>query len=1065
MAGFHLYSSNRQEILVETLATLLQQPLQNPLQAEHIVVQHYGMRRWVSLRLAEHNRIEANTRYLSPHELLHVGFEQIIAGYQPTKIMEEEHLTWVLLALLQQAKEHPQLTPLAHYFQEGNPLKEWQLAKRIAQLFDQYNEFLPEMILGWEKSNAEHWQSALWKGMPANIRQRQKPFLRKKFLHAAKTNTAPLEPSLERISVFSLFALPPLHLEVLAGLAEVMDVHFFAFLPAEMNPSSKNLPAHPLLKTLGKAGNNFIKLMRHHHLLTEAVLEKSYFPNHQPPAGASLLEKIQKAFANDRDPISPPPDKALIEPQDRSIQVHSCHTPMREVEVLHDQLLCLLDENPQLAPDDILVMAPEIEDYAPFIQSVFSGGAGQAVSPFSIADRKVHPESKIVSYLLDLLRMAKSRFTLTEVVSLLESEAIQKRFGLQEAHLRLLKNWFAHVHICWGTNAPFRQKQNFPRTHENTWEFGMERLLTGYALVGKGQIVFENILPFDAVEGHDALVLGNFLNFFEKLTALVGDSAASLLHPRSLRKWADCLRGLLTDFFVQETAWNEEWQLFWKVAEDLESIQKDSGVEAAFPIEVLVQSLEEKLQRELSQRGFLGHGITFSSMRPMRSIPFKVIALLGMNEKAFPRRRNPLSFDLLASHENSDDLFFKEEDRYLFLETLLSCRQVLYISYLGQGVRDNDPLLPSIVVTELLEHIQQTYGIPLSQSICPHHLQAFHPAYFQKEGLLLSYSHDHWQNAQALVQPPAPAALFEVQLPAPEASWHSLTIEQLVRFFKAPAQFLLTQRMGVYLGKQESLLTDEEPFLIDGLQKYQIQTQQIEWLIQERKLEGLWKLMKAEGHLPAGVGGKQLWEAIYIESFKFFSDIESYLHHEPLPPLSYDFTLAGVRLKGEIGHIGALGLVRFRPAQVKIKDRLQIWLEQLVLNLEPHRAYPTNAILIGKDSKTATKQLYACPAIENPQKHLQTLLELYQRGLQEPLAFFPETAGVYVSGWLKFNEAKAQEKALQKWFGNDYKKGELYKNLYFQRCFEHLDLWKDTDFESIALNVLAPLLASQKEEK
>ncbi|MBF0278563.1 MAG: exodeoxyribonuclease V subunit gamma [SAR324 cluster bacterium] len=1083
MPGFFLHSGNRQEILLKELAKVVNKPLQQALQAEYIVVQNHGMQRWISMRLAEENGIEANSRFLFPNELLQQAFAQGIPGYNAMEPLEQDHLAWTLFEILQNRKEDFQFEPLSRYLSKNRPFKAWQLSKRIANLFDQYGVFRPEMIMKWNAGESDDWQAELWRKIPQRLQLGGKPFLRKSFLDHVedsfrKTNRFP-----ERISVFGISSLPPLHVEVLEVLSRHTDIHFF-FLSAAENHwgagrenGSGQETEQDLLSSLGKTGKDFFLLLKDRGLLQQQENLRDFDENCFVYSSAdSLLEKVQDNLLK---PVLPAPgnktEKKSCQP-DGSIQIHSCHSRMREVEVLYDQLLYLMDHDPELKPDDILVMTPQIEEYVPFIQSVFSDETADSAFPYSITDRSSRGESEVVQYIIRMLKMLRSRFCATEVLDILESEAIRLRFQLNSSDVELIHNWIAASNIRWGIDESFREELNFPRTRENTWQFGIDRILSGYAMPGKGKILFKEVLPFDEIEGNDALVFGRFLMFFEHLSALVGDGKDSLKENRTLKEWSEFLRQLLRKFFKNSEKWDSEMNLIWQMGEDLEKIEETVQQEMRVDIEVLVSYLEEKLDQAMKKIGFLGFGTTFCSMLPMRSIPFKVIALLGMNQSAFPRNISPLSFDLMIQNKELGDRSIKEEDRYLFLETIICCRKVLYISYIGQEIRDNTSLPPSSLITELIENIENNFDLQKEQMLTKHHLQAFNPAYFQKESSLFSYSKDNWHAAAKLSNQEQRAVhRFEIQLPDPiqEAesvrgsetdsgkSWLDVDIDQLVRFFSNPAQFLLSQRIGVHLQNFEDLPDDDEPFFIDALKKYSIQTEQLNYIFEGQRPDFLKNIAKARGELPLGHAGQISWDEISNETYQFANAISEFLSTDHLEPVEYDLQFEAVNLRGTISDIRVRGLVRYRPALVKIKDRIRVWLEHLVLSLYSNS--PLETVLIGKGTGKKKMEQYICESIDSPQHYLSELLILYKKGLRKPLAFFPDSANAYMKEWVKGKQDRAREKARETWYGGD-RPGEMEKNLYFKRCFEALDLIEETDFEQDTLAILEPIFTHQKQK-
>ena len=230
--------------------------------------------------------------------------------------------------------------------------------------------------------------------------------------------------------------------------------------------------------------------------------------------------------------------KWTIPKEDHSLQIHACHSRMREVEVLHNQLLRLLDQNPDLTPDDILVMTPQIDEYVPFIDAVFSASVkgeqfDEALFPYAIADQSFGHSSQVITYLLRLLCLSDCRFTVNEVLDILESEAIQARFQLVPSDIALLRHWMKKVNVRWGIDSSFRNQLETPATQENTWQFGIDRILLGFAMPGDGETLFAGILPFDDIEGESALMFGRFLDFFSNLQTLMDGDEGALSQKRN----------------------------------------------------------------------------------------------------------------------------------------------------------------------------------------------------------------------------------------------------------------------------------------------------------------------------------------------------------------------------------------------------------------------------------------------------------------------------------------------------------------------------------------------------
>ena len=358
---------------------------------------------------------------------------------------------------------------------------------------------------------------------------------------------------------------------------------------------------------------------------------------------------------------------------------------------------------PELLPGDILVMAPEIETYAPYIQAVFDLPADDPGRiPFSIADRNAGSESDLIDTLLKVLDVCCGRFGVSEVCTVLESPVVLRKFGLQDADTSSMERWIRDSRIRWGIDAAGRAHMGLPSLKENTWEAGIERLLLGYSLPGNGERMFEGILPYDHVEGDEARVLGKVAH----ILTLLFELSRSLASPRTLSEWSRELTALLDRFFMPEEGGERALRLLQSAIMRMATLEESSGFHGTVDIRLIRWYLETHLLREGFGHGFITGGVTFCAMLPMRSIPCKTVCLVGMNYDAYPRRSHPLDFDLMAGHPKPGDRSRRNDDRYLFLEALLSARKTLHISYTGQSVQDNGVIPPSVLVSDLLDYLE-----------------------------------------------------------------------------------------------------------------------------------------------------------------------------------------------------------------------------------------------------------------------------------------------------------------------------------------------------------------------
>ena len=660
MPELFLYTSNQLEILAEKLAGVLRKPLASPFQREIILVQSKGMERWVSMELARHNGICANCWFPFPNHFVYALFREVIPDLEETSPFAPEIMTWKVMKTLPLNLKKKGFESLRNYLSEGAAdLKLFQLSQRIADLYDQYLLFRPEMVLGWERGEEDHWQAILWQEVGKGIEKKHRAALKKVFLEEIRKPGLKLEILPERISVFGISALPPFHIEILAAISKMVEVNLFLMNPSReywgdlltrqetrkvqekaRKRSTKQEDLHldkgnTLLASMGMLGRDFFE-----QLSSFEAEQQDFFAD---PEEKNLLTAIQGDILDLRDRNLGGNGKKSLTEADDSIQVHSCHSPMREVEVLQDRLLSFFEADPTLLPKDILIMTPDIATYSPFVQTVFSVPPDDPRwIPFSIADRGVRQESQLADTFLSLLDFPGSRFGVSQVMAVLESRGVQKRFFLSEENLELIHCWVRDNRIRWGVDEESRKALGLPGFRENTWRAGLERMLLGYAMPGQGEKMFKGILPYDKIEGGDAEVLGNFAAFSERLFAL----AKELEEPRTLREWGDFLTKVLDEFFIADDDSERDVLFIRRVLRDLGEKQELSGFDEKINLDVIKSHLGSTLEKEGFGHGFLTGGLTFCAMLPMRSIPFRVICLLGMNDDAYPRQTRSLGFDL-----------------------------------------------------------------------------------------------------------------------------------------------------------------------------------------------------------------------------------------------------------------------------------------------------------------------------------------------------------------------------------------------------------------------------------
>ncbi|CAL1240247.1 exodeoxyribonuclease V subunit gamma [Candidatus Methylocalor cossyra] len=1071
-----LYQSNRLERLAQALAADYRPP-PSPFEPDVVLVPSRGLGRWLALRLAERLGICGNLRFMLPAEWIWELVRALFGELPRRSPFSADVLSFRIMAWLGREDHLARAPRLAHYLHNGGELRRWQLARRIADTFDQYLVYREDWILAWERGETlglggdEAWQALLWRDLvgaaPALHRARLMSQLLARLAQAAAPDRGRLPG---RLAVFGLSTLPPVFLEVLRALGahlevtvyalnpcreywgEIRDVREIGRLAGDRRPEEVYLEVgHPLLASLGKQGREFFDA------LADSAETYDLFDANPPRdtllhlLQADILELVDRKTAG---PVTMAPDG--------SVQIHVCHSPMREVEVLRDQLLALFDADRSLTPGDVAVLAPDIEKYAPFIEAVFAEGGDAPRIPFSIADRGLAQQHPLLQTFLDLLDLPHSRLGADAVLGLLNQAAVLRRFGLAAEDLPQLRDWVRAVGARWGRDGDHRAQHGVPGTHRHTWRDALQRLMLGYALprelAGDGLSLFGETAPYDEVEGSQGLILGRFAEFLETLF----EWSDRLREARPPAQWADTLNALADRML--DPRGNDETVLL-ALRASLEAL-RELAEQAEFRDPLTIGTVKHWLAARLAQPsgtgGLFTGEVSFSALVPLRSLPFRVIALIGLDYEAFPRHRHPPGFDLMARHPRRGDRSRRLDDRYLFLETLLSARDRLYISYVGRSIRDNSEQPPSPLVSELLDVIKQSVRLPgdiEAHLVTEHPLQPFDPAYFSGDPRRPGYS-ALWLGAARWIGrgEKGSAPLFSEALPEPDAAWRTLDPDSLAYFFSHPARFLLRRRLNLSLEAGDTELDNREPFALDYAAREAIRRDLVQLLRRQRDSRAALRLAEAQGLLPHGPFGAALHarERHRVETLvaRLLDDWDA----PRLEPLAVALEADGVCLRGQLAGITRHGLCEFSFDDPKPSQLIRLWLRHLMLCLAAPEGVAKRSVL-HTPGKTTVFQAVADPAAE-----LAKFLSAYWRGLGWPLPFFPKSSYGYARARLfppkRLAADTVRDYALRQarslWAGSEHGPGEG-DNAYLVAVYRTTDPLDET-FETLALELLGPML-------
>ncbi|MFC0308912.1 exodeoxyribonuclease V subunit gamma [Gallibacterium trehalosifermentans] len=977
---FTVYYANQLEYQKQLLIHLLEvQPLSDPFASNIILVQSPGMAQWLQIQLADHFGIAANFSFPMPSSFIWSLYKESIPSVGEQNLFSKEALVWRLMRILPALLDLPAFNSLRDYLGDNfSQLKLFQLAEKIADLFDQYLVYRPDWINQWEAGEtaslqqkiAEQiaaryqpilssimqdfaWQTILWQKLVADIQQSSesevvwhRANLYQTYLQQLSQGYRPKHLP-KRICVFGISALPPMFLTLLKALSDYTDIHLFFNTPSryywgdlldhryleklkikqlKQTDSKQQIiktiydesltVGHSLLASWGKLGRDFL------YSLTQ--LEPQEVELYLAPEGNGLLQQLQREILE----LNYTDARSLhYQLGDNSLSFHACHSPMREVEVLHDNLLAMFAEDPHLTPKDIVVMVADIDRYTPYIQAVFSQyhQTDKRHIPFAISDRKITESDVVIATFLQLFTLKESLFSVENVLALLDVECIRQRFALELEELNTIREWVTQAGVRYGLTKHEQEATNY-----NAWQNGIERLLLGYALTNESG-VWQDSVGFDYSNGLQAKITGKLANFIEALQAWYQQLQQEL----SLEQWREEIIGCIETFFT--TSETGVVALLKQTVHQVLDTALQNGYQDLLDAEVISELLQTKLNEQENSVHFLMGQLNFCTLLPMRAIPFKVICLLGMNEGDFPRQLSSNSFDVMQYQPQKGDRVRREDDSYLFLEALLSAREKLYISYVGYSIIDNTAYEPSVLVGQLLDYLQHH----LAQPDALDQLKFTYPAtIFSANNFTaphFSYSRE-WaavaqaQRASKQLTPFITALTEQIE---EERSVITIDLEKLIQFIIDPQRDFFEKRLGVYLNQQYDNLAESEQFVLDNLSQYRLK----ERLLQQESTQWEEVFAKAmrEGILPRA-GFAFLQQAELEQSCAALWQVIAEYRSSPATSLHIEHTFTvgqqEVILQGQIDSLYQQQFVDWRAGKIRAKEQIRVWIYHLLLSIE-----------------------------------------------------------------------------------------------------------------------------------
>jgi len=1020
--GFRAFLAPRLTPLKEHLLDRIAADPLAPREFEWLFVQSRGMRHWLTLQIAERFTCAASLKLPFPRDLITSAARWVNIRMDGSEHFTREALLWRVEHRLRTLDlDQPTFAPLKTFLSAADARMRAGLASRIADRLDDYQLFRPELLATWDRgehqtdSPHEGWQAALWHELaigevayPARIADR---VLRK--LKDATPGTFNIP---RRLTIFGVSSLPERFIEFLDALGRHTDVTLYAALLPQATD-------HPLVRAWGAQGTAMQELLTRHGATIE------------------YLETIT----------------APTIPLSARVQCHSTHGPLREIEVIRDQLLDAFEHDPTLTPDQVLVLVPDVESWGPTVETVFSSkDPGAPAIPFHIADRPLKTDPAMHAF-SELLALERGRLAHSELFAALQHPMVRAAVDLNEEALEALGRRTLEANVRWGYDASALATLQLPATDMPTWREGLDRLLMGI-VAGASDHTVLRVLPTAGATAGDPEALGKLTGWVERVAGYLADWQ----RPRSLSEWSDTLVTIVEQYLKGTDSKSRGSRA--RLIAHLRRIVSDhpAGIERdGTPIDfgVIREWLGHTLADDAGSPHFLTGNVTIAAMKPMRSIPFRVIAIAGLEDANFPRRDRPVSFDLVAHTRRSGDRSVREDDRQLFLDLMMAAEDRLILTWSGHEPSTHVERACSVVIDELLDHHERR-GTPIS--VVQHPLHPFSRRYFSAAAAdvtLFTFSH---ALAQATVQPQTASDVFAPVVidPAilPSAS-EEVRLDDLIKCWENPAKWFCQRMLQLRLLQTDLEEADHERFALHHLQAGLIKSQIIRrTMAEDETLDHHRMRLLADGALPPGALGCAWYSTLAQE----VAGVQEAVR--PLRTRSAAIMIQGNGwfLRCTLDGIMERDRIIVRAGDFHPKNRISAWIEHVVLCAAAQSGHlvPRLSTLIGigpkakraaKRGGTAKPSTHTIEEVPNAIALLDRWVQVLRDARTRPLPFFPKAG----AGWLDARCAEADDApilaALDAYRTGDFSEGDD-NDPYIALCFRGLDpvIEQQASFETLA---------------
>ncbi len=993
-------------ILAKRLASTLEQSASDdPFVPQTIIVPNLDTARWLKLFLAENSGFAGNLECILPAEWQWEQVRKLWPGLPGLLPSDPAPMKWTLFELLLDDQIRASFPVLDRYIAaRPDDVKEeavLHLAAQISSVFDQYLVYRPEMLIRWQNgktgSGNEEWQAELWQILHQTWKKKSTQSLNRAELFQ-KTFRAIEQGNIktdEYLFVFNAGLVPMSVIQMIKAAGDRTEINVYHLQLVTTFEGNKN----ELIRSFGQEARNVQQGVQ--------ALDGEIQEEFSADFADTTLGDIKRSVVSGSSVVN-----IRGEGNPDGIEIRSCHSPLREIETLQQFLLEKFEEDETLSPNDVLIVTPGLDRYKQAIRAVLDNPEqGQPAIPYYLGGFR-SSDTGLIRSAEQLLQLTDSRFLFSQVMDLFQSEPVREKLQMTTSDASRVREWMEENHVIWGIDSEHRKEWGQPADEWQTWHSALKSGWLGQLTGTEETHILNNTLLYDAITGTgEQEVWAKFTHWLNRLKVMRKEVQAK----KTIMEWCNWFESVLAEFFDEKTLDSNEGIRLVKSIQKVSDSSRTAGTVHPVSFSLFRDEIRNELQQSASSGAMFTRGVIFSSMVPVRSIPFRIIAIIGLNEYDFPRKPISPSYDLIAQHPKTGDRNRKLEDRNLFLESILAAQDVHYCSYTGQSPVDNEPIPPSSIVSEWLAMLETITGLEEEHLIRKEALNGFSSFNFAERR---SYSSTYYKAVQALFSEEEPVAGIRHEiLPASEES-EKISIRDLTGFFRNPLDWFLRKRFEVRFKDNGE---EKDEFGINHLEEHILFQRVFGWLLGGIEEDKILRMLLLSGAVPSGWPGlkkvrelkRAVQEAIAVITEHGF---EPLMHREQI-----SFTLKDRQIEDEIITYSTRVFLDINPSKFSGKLAVQSWIRYLCRMVS--RGEQDEGFLLC-DLKKGSPKLYSLKPPELPHEILQEMMNVYEMGFNEPQLFFPKTLYEYEETGKKKGEGAALKKAASEFEGGFRQFGE-----------------------------------------